>query len=78
MKATCPKHPNCKRFYTTVVVEQEWLVNSEGKLLEVYRDLDVLQGPRAGVNWYCYECGRIIKITEKETCEQTMTVVSTN
>jgi len=78
MKATCPKHPDCKRFFTTVVVEQEWLVNSEGEFLEHYRDLAVLQGPRPGVCWFCYECGRIIKVKERETCEQIMTEAPTS
>ena len=56
---TCPNDPSHKRFYTTVHVTEEWLVDEQGDFIEVIDTGggEAVHGPNHGNPWTCAECG---------------------
>lgn len=64
MKALCPKNSQHQKFFTTAVVEQEWIVDSEGNFIDEQAPcLDVLYDPTHANPWTCAECGAVAQVT---------------
>ena len=67
-KAKCT-NPNCSRgerppqFTTTAVVEETWLVDSQGECIRV-KDAIVIRGPSAAETWYCAYCDEAVDCVE--------------
>lgn len=55
IEAECPKCLSYE-FITTAHVQEEWLVDSNGKYIENYEHVHVLRPPDPGNIWYCAKC----------------------
>jgi hypothetical protein len=56
MKASCPKDSTHKRFITTVIVQESWVLDEEGNQLATLARLEV--APNYSTPWTCAECGQ--------------------
>lgn len=59
MKATCPKGSEHKRFLTTVIVTEKWLVDETGEWIETKA---AVEAKPEGAVWTCAECSTLAKV----------------
>lgn len=58
MKAICPNNPKHDRFVTVAHVTEDWIVDSEGNLVEVSdTGGEVVAPPDPDNTWTCCGCG---------------------
>ncbi len=67
MKAVCPKNAEHKQFVTVAHVTEDWVVDEEGHFIKINADNDtqVVEHPRVGNTWECYECGAIATVSDE-------------
>jgi len=54
----CPDYPEKhKRFKTTAVVREVWVVDKDGAYLDTAGVDEIIERPNMRHEWVCYECG---------------------
>lgn len=57
MRATCPNNKDHKKFITSAIVIEDWVVDENGNFSELGGESQVMKAPSIYNDWICADCG---------------------